>query len=262
MLKVEEITLIPEEQALIRGLDDVLADPSSGLYKDLPHHNYGHVRDEVLPEALRLDSLDPDNSTSQGRLELAAASLTHDLLVHLPLDPDEGFDTKEARTIAKAKSLLPSFGFTGQSLDNVLGSIGTTAPGTVCKTPNEIKLRRADISNVGSEQLARFLAVTVKIFHEEKIISAQAGVPASNWETFIGRQATILKQLLEPDLSVGTEPKVHGLGRFNRLAQANVAWLGRGAVRDPDQFVKAYGPHLEPPVPNFANIVTASLVAA
>lgn len=240
MLATEELTDVPEEQTLIGELNEGL----SGFYReDLPHHNYRHAHDEVLPEVLRLDELQP--TTRYGRLKLIAAALIHDAGSYLPLDPADGMP-KEQRSVELTKPLLRECGFRLRHINEIDDMVQSTGIGTSCWTPDEIKLRRADIANVAGKRMP-FLATTVNIFYEEVLLADEYNYQLRPWSTYIIKQAGVLKELLSQDLSLGDERVSLGMGPFNRAAMKNVSLLlSKTTIRNPSGFVSKYGHLLRP----------------
>ncbi|HSW85681.1 MAG TPA: hypothetical protein VLF79_03685 [Candidatus Saccharimonadales bacterium] len=261
MLAIEVITQDKEEQQLIALLDGLI----QPLYRDLPYHNYGHARDEVLPVALKLDDLDPAGGDPVQRRELIVESLGHDALDYLPLT-DENFKSKEERAAYHIAWLLrrqvheDDIYFNEFSIEQIGKTIERNKPGEKCVTPNDFKLRRADLSNVGSPFRTVFLAGTVKLFHERVILDAEAGQLTPPWPEFLDEQVSILHGLLQQDLSIGGERKVRRssgqISKFGQLANSNVSLLSsKLGVRDPERFIRRYGTHLLELVPDFKNIV-------
>ena len=256
--ELAQLTL-PEERKLIEDLETAIEVPrlkAAPAYRiDLPYHNDYHIYREVLPAGLRLDGRDGKNSTPRSRPILIAGLITHDMWSHVPLDPAEGFRTKEQRTAALARPILLNL-FSEADTNEVEGTIIATTPGVRCETPNQRKIRRADISNVGIRNSSTFLATTVRIFHEEVVLCLEAGEDPPLWTPFLDRQHAVLGKLLEQDLSVGTEPLRNGKGPFNLAAESNVSLLGtKCSVRNPKSFVSRYGQYMKPLVPAFQDIV-------
>ncbi len=238
MLSVEEITSHPGEQLLIERLDEGLGP----FYRDdLPHHNYRHVRDDVLPEVLRLDALQPVDPV-RGRFNLIGATLGHDAGSHLPADPERP-ETKEERAARLIRPVLAGCGFSEGDISEMDGMILATGIGAVCATPDQKKLRRADIANVGGQRTS-FLATTVNLFYEATILAGERGDEPPVWPAFIAAQQEILMRLLSQDLSLGDERISKGMGPFNRAAMKNVSWLSRGVVRDPARFHGKYDQYM------------------
>jgi hypothetical protein len=263
MLSVEEITPRPIEQRLITVLDPII----EPLYRsDLPWHNYIHAREDALQESLRLDDLDPVPSTQEERLELIVEDIAHDALGHVPLRSTEGYATKEERTAAVIAGLLrgeirdSGFDFSETSIINIGNAIIRNRPGIKSETPNEVKLRRGDLKNLGSEQTTPFLAAAVSIFYEKAILALEVDEPYDAWPDYLDGQIPILGGLLMYDLSIRGEPVMQRqgltLGRFNRTAQSNVGRLAnKREVRTPRSFVGRYGHHLKLVIPDFEEIV-------
>jgi len=240
MLSVGEITPVPGEQVLIETLDQGL----SQFYREgLPHHTYTHARDDILPEVVRLDGLQP-NSSQQGRFNLIAATLGHDAGWHLPSDP-EAAESKEERSVRLIRPVLEECGFKLLDLNEIDDLVRATAAGTLCMTPNQKKLRRGDIANVAGKRLP-FLATTVNLFYEAKILADEYGNESPEWQTYVAAQDIILRSFLSQDLSLGSEPTIRGVGRFNREALRNVNRLSSGTVRNPFRFVGRYHNILKP----------------
>jgi hypothetical protein len=240
MLSVEEITSIPGEQVLIEQLDEGLRP----FYRDdLPHHNYEHARDDVLPEVFRLDALQPVDPV-RGRFNLIGATLGHDAGSHLSADPERP-ETKEERASRLIRPVLKECGFSTGDIAEMDGLILATGIATVCATPDQKKLRRGDIANVGGGRTP-FLATTVKLFHEAAILAGERGGEPPVWRTFVAAQQEILLGLLSQDLSLGDERVTKGLGPFNRAALRNVGWLSKSVVRDPAKFHSKYDQYMRP----------------
>lgn len=240
MLSVEEITPIPGEQRLIQELGEGL----HPLYRDdLSHHNFGHAHDEVLPEVIRLDGLQPV-SKARGRLEMIAAALGHDAGTHLPIDPERR-ETKEERAIRLIRPVIVECGFRGGDITEIDGMVLATGPGVICETPGQIKLRRADIGNVGRKRL-EFLATAVNIFHEETVLAEEQHREIPVWGNFTAAQQQVLLRLLAQDLSLGNERVSKGMGPFNRAALRNAQWLSKGTVRDANRFHAKYDQYMRP----------------
>jgi len=251
MLSVEEITDVPGEQVLIERLDEGLRP----LYRNgLPHHNYPHARDDVLPEVFRLDGLAP-TSPVHGRFNLIAATLGHDAGSHLPPDPERP-ETKEERASRLIRPVLLDCNFSEGDLVEIDGLIGATGPGAACVTPDQVKLRRGDIANVGGPRLP-FLATSVRLYQEAVILAAERGEPAPEWRSFLREQEAVLRSLLSQDLSLGDERVSKGVGPFNRAALRNVSWLSRGVMLNPVRFHSKYDHYLRPLVGDAALAVIA-----
>lgn len=241
MLAVEAITPIPVEQELIKELSEGLRP----FYReDLPYHNFSHVHDDVLAEVLRLDSEHPETSTERGRIRLIGASLVHDAYDHLPLDPLE-YTSKEERAAHVTRPVLIECGFEPADIRETDELTLSTRPGEICRTPNQVKLRRGDISNVGSGRLP-FLGTSVNLFYEATLLADEYDHERTNWRTFIASQEAVLRSLLSQDLSLGSERQRSGIGPFNRRAMKNVNWLSKNRVRDPVRFYARYNHHLRP----------------
>lgn len=241
MLSPEEITPYTGEQVLVDELDEGLRP----LYRgDLPGHNYEHAHDEVLPEAIRLDGLEP-LAASHGRLALIAAALCHDAGAHLPADP-ERHETKEERSMRLVRPVLIECGFNTNDIREVNGMIWATQAGTACKSLGQVKMRRADISNVGSRQRMRMLKRTVDFFHETTILAAEEDRESPAWSAFLASQQQVLWKLLIQDLSLGNERRIKDRGPFNRMAERNVGWLSKNTVRNPIKFHTMYDRYLRP----------------
>lgn len=246
MLLAEEVTSHPGEQKIIEDLDEGLRP----FYRDdLPHHNYEHAHDEVLPEVLRLDELQPTD-TRHGRFNLIAAALGHDAAVHLPVDPERQ-ETREERATRLIRPVLIEAGYLASDIAEINGMVLATGLGTICETPGQIKLRRADISNVGGKRLP-FLATTVNIFHEKAMLANEQDGEAPAWRTYVPAQQRILTELLAQDLSLGNERISRGMGPFNRAALKNVSWMSKKVVRDPASFHHKYDQYLKPLVSGVA----------
>lgn len=238
MLSTEEITPIPGEQMIIEQLGEGLRP----FYRDdLPGHNFGHAHDEVLPEVIRLDGLQPAKP-SHGRFNLIAAALGHDAATHLPVDP-ERLETKEERTTRLIRPVLVECGYGQADRAEVNDLVLVTAIGAICETPGQIKMRRADISNVGRRRRP-FLATTVNYFHEATILAEEEDREPPEWRTFTAAQQQVLFGLLSQDLSLGDERVSKGMGPFNRAAMKNARWLSKSTVRDPMRFHAKYDQHL------------------
>lgn len=242
MLSVEEITSIPGEQVLIEQLDEGLRP----FYRDdLPHHNYEHARDDVLPEVLRLDALQPVDPV-HGRFNLIGATLGHDAGSHLPADPERP-ESKEERAIRLIRPVLKGCGFSARDISEMDGMVLATGTGVVCATPDQKKLRRGDIANVGGPRTL-FLATSVNLFYEATILAGERGEEPPVWPEFIAAQQAILMSLLSQDLSLGDERVSNGMGPFNRAAMKNVSWLSKGVVLDPARFHSKYDQYMRPQV--------------
>jgi hypothetical protein len=240
MLSVEEITSHPGEQVLIERLDEGLRP----LYRDdLPHHNYEHARDNVLPEVLRLDALQPVDPV-HGRFNLIGATLGHDAGSHLPADPERP-ETKEERAARLIRPVLVESGFSARDISEMDGMVLATGIEAVCATPNQKKIRRGDIANVGGLRTP-FLATTVNLFYEAAILAGEQGGEPPVWPAFIAAQQKILMSLLSQDLSLGDERISKGVGPFNRAAMKNVSWLSKGVVLDPAKFHSKYDQYMRP----------------
>lgn len=240
MLSVEEITPIPGEQLLINELGVRLRP----FYRDdLPYHNYPHVHDDVLSDVLRLDDLEPVRP-SHGRFNLIAAALGHDAGSYLPLNT-ESSETREERATRLIKPVLVECGFTLRDINEIDDMVQSTQVGTLCETPDQIKLRRADIVNVGGKRLP-FLATSVKLHYEARILADEQDVEPPDWRTFIIEQEGILRSLLSQDLSLGDERISKGTGPFNRAAMKNVNWLSKKVIREPLMFHSKYDYYLRP----------------
>ena len=227
---------------------------------DLPAHNPRHIYEETLPEGLRLVTRDGKNNTARNRLVVAVSLITHDMWSHLPLDPAEGFATKEERTVALARPLILGFlnvTDTDEVSENILStSVPQRGKEDTPLTPNQRKVRRADISNVGSYLTSLFLSKTVNLFHEEIILNREAGKKPTLWMPFLDRQYQALTGLLRQDLSLSTEAVTNGKGAFNKRAEKNASLIGsKTTVRNPKSFVSRYGQYIKPLVPAFQEIV-------
>lgn len=240
MLAVEEITPVPGEQTIIRELSEGLRP----FYRDdLPHHNFAHVHDDVLTEVLRLNGLQPAGSEDE-IFNLIAAALAHDAGGHLPLDP-ENPETIEERTTRLVRPVLVECGFTAPNIRETNGIILSTTPGMICETPSQKKLRRGDLANVKGKRLP-FLATTVDIFHEKKILADEEGRESPLWTPYVRIQDKVLRSLLGQDLSLGSERLSNGIGPFNRATMKNVSWLSKAVVLNPDRFLSKYRAYLRP----------------
>lgn len=249
MLSVEELTHVPGEQKIIEELDEGL----SQFYRpDLPHHNYPHAHDDVLREVLRLDGLQPA-SLSHGRFDLIAAALGQDAGSHLPLDSERN-ESREERTTRLIRPVLVEVGFRPADIEEIDGMVLSTQVGKLCVTPNQIKLRRGDIANVRGRRLP-FIATTVNLFSEKKILAKESGDEPPAWTPYIDVQQRILMSLLSQNLLLGDERLIRGVAPFNRDAMRNVSWLSKKMIRDPSLFHSKYDQYLRP-------LVSANALAA
>jgi hypothetical protein len=223
----------------------------------LPHHNYQHIYFETLPESLRLDKRDKDNSSTDSRLRLIASVMVHDMWSHRPLDPRGGFKTKEERTAKLAEPLVLIF-FNEADTQAIQADVISTAAGQPVTTSNQRKLRRADIANVGSKTATPFLATTVRLFDEEITLKLEEDLEPPLWTPFVKGQANILSQLAQQDLSMpGDRPAKRGssLGWFNSILARNISMMqNKRTVFNPNYFVGSYGMHVRKLVPNFERI--------
>lgn len=241
MLSSDEITPHAGEQVFI----DQLSEGLRPLYRDdLPGHNFGHAHDEVLPEVIRLDGLEP-TANGRGRFALIAAALCHDAGASLPADPERA-EPKELRTIRLVRPILAECGFDMTDIRETNGMVWVTRAGTLCKSLGQIKIRRGDIANVGSRQRTGMLKRTVDFFREATMLAGEEGRDAPVWSEFIQAQQDVLWRLLVQDLSLGDERVIDGRGPFNRAAEGNVEWLSQDVVRDPKRFHATYDRYLSP----------------
>lgn len=245
MLLPEAITADPTEQELVSRFSQALAP----FYRpDLPHHNFLHPHDEVLPEVIQLADIDPACTTLE-RYILIAASLGHDALEHLPLSP--AFRTKEQRAGAITAVIARDIGFTAGEANATEELIESTNPQAACDTPSKVKLRRGDLKNVGGRRLP-FLGTAVNVFYEKQMLAQEQGLEAPLWTPYMTTQRVLLRGMNVPDLSVGREQSRDGRGTFNRRADENIDTLWLPRVEDPWQFVTFYGSRLQPYVAGFS----------
>lgn len=261
MLAVETITDRPEEQEMIAFLDPFFAP----LYEPLPGHNYIHVRDEVLREVLRLDDQDPVARLGVKRLELIPAALGHDAKTHVPFIHSRLAPlifTKEERSGQLVMDLMRGpvreagfRRFTDAGIANIGRIISYNSIGKPCLTAQDVKLGRADIANVGSSEIADFLAVTVKFFHEEVILSLLRDEPYLDWQSYLDRQHLLLSKLMnrggKHGFAIGFELDLPGKGPFYEQGIENIAQLITPSVRDPELFVAKFGWQIKPRVADF-----------
>lgn len=252
--------LWPQERELITELGaaiEVLRISGMPAYRpELPQHNERHIYKESVPAGLRLVHQDTEQNTSHNRLIVAFGLQTHDLFSHRDLDPQEGFTTKEKRTAAIAGPLLLKL-VSQADTEEIQGTIITTGTDVPCETPNQRKVSRADLVNVGSPTLPLFLATTVRLYQEHIILSLEAKRQPLAWEPFLDMQYLVLKSLLAQDLSVPPEKqsKVDGLGPFNRQGMRNAGVLkSRRSVRTPNLFFTRHVSHLTHLVTDIENI--------
>jgi hypothetical protein len=255
--ELQQLTTAPEKQLITNMWSAVLESRMEGqpAYRpELPHHNYNHIVHESLPEVLRLIARDGEENIPRNRRIVIGSEIVHDMWSWLALDPVE-FDTAEDRTIAWARPLIGEF-FESEEAEEVESGIEATSPFGSCVTPNQKKVRRADISNLGNKRINPILAKTVDIFYEEVGLAEERGENPPLWTSFLDRQAPALNSLLSVDLSVADETVQKGEGPFNKRAKRYVGMLAnKHTFRQPELFKKRRVPYLWDLVPDLEKII-------
>lgn len=249
MITPEHMTARAELQAEIR---DAVA-PYYRPENPLPYHNLSHAMDDVVPETIRL--IDEcrehgmDISWEEEREEIAAGA-THDTNFALPL-AGSGFRSKEERSGADARLILPALGYTAISIERgVIPRIATTEPGTRCQTDGQKRLRRADINNLAANPVV-FLSNSVKLFYEARVLHSEANTEPKRWSEFVVKQQDFLNMLLEDDLAMPHETGQPFDCVFMRLARRNVDMLSSPSVQDGLMFCRKFGAQITRLVPLF-----------
>jgi hypothetical protein len=258
----------PEEQDIVLGIGSDLTRLRIGsepAYRpDLPQHNLIHAFGEVAPEGIRLLEKSGESTPGTRRIMLGGLTL-HDIFSTRLLDPDEGFATVEERAAALAEPILSKLLDRPEAAE-AQRIIRSSYLGHEYTDLLELITRRADIVNVGSPTATPFLAVTVKIFHEKIMLWREATIdrhrdqPRTLWTPYLDVQYSVLRQLLERDLSVGDEKRLRYhdgryLGVFNRNGERNASLLGaKHSVRNPISFNRRYGRFMRLLVPDYESV--------
>lgn len=218
--------------------EQALYQTAEQLYADLLYHNFGHARDDVLPEALSLADKCEENGQPVNRRVLVAAALFHDAGFHI--NSSDRFKSKEDYSQYIADHVLPWLGYTEEEIEQVNICIAGTERGNTCPTIESKILRRSDIFNVSQDKV-RFLTSSVRYARE--IVSVSGKI--ITWQGFCDETKRVFDDYLkEEDLSLGEWDDYDQigvlkfisdcLGNITRMldeTQLTLKQLGVGAVK-------------------------------